>query len=132
MRKKNKGIRRVDKISMSFGGLQVLNNVDLRLEQSELLGLIGPNGAGKSTLFNIITTIYKPNRGEVYLRGQKITGLPPHKICRIGIARTFQLIKTFLSMTVLENVMVGSIYGNPHQGKEARKRALEALDLVEL
>jgi len=125
-------VLRLDKICKSFGGLQVLTDVDLSLGEEEIVGLIGPNGAGKSTLFNVITSIYKPNRGEVYLRGQKITGLPPHKICRIGIARTFQLIKTFLRMTVLENVMVGSIYGHEHKRKEARKRALEALDLVEL
>jgi len=122
----------LDEICFSFGGLQVLNHVDLRLDQGELLGLIGPNGAGKSTLFNVITSIYKPDRGDVYLQGRKITGLAPHKICHMGIARTFQLIKTFLKMTVLENVMVGSVYGHEHEGKGAQKRALEALDLVEL
>jgi branched-chain amino acid transport system ATP-binding protein len=125
-------ILRLDKICKSFGGLQVLLDVDLSVEQEEIVGLIGPNGAGKSTLFNVITSIYKPDRGEVYLRGQKITGLAPHKICHMGIARTFQLIKTFLKMTVLENVMVGSVYGREHRGKGARKKALEALDLVEL
>src|SRR4030043_2162841 len=127
-----KEILTLDGICISFGGLQVLNHVDLRLDQGELLGLIGPNGAGKSTLFNIITSIYKPNRGDVYLRGQKITGYAPHKICHMGIARTFQLTKTFLKMTVLENVMVGSLYGRKHKSKGARERALEALELVEL
>ncbi len=125
-------VLRLDKICKSFGGLQVLTEVDLDLGQEEIVGLIGPNGAGKSTLFNIITSIYKPNRGEVYLRGKEITGLAPHKICRMGIARTFQLIKTFLSMTVLENVMVGSIYGNEQMGRGAQERALQALELVEL
>ncbi len=125
-------ILRLDKICKSFGGLQVLLDVDIRLEQEEIVGLIGPNGAGKSTLFNVITSIYKPDSGDVYLQGEKITGLASHKICHMGIARTFQLIKTFLKMTVLENVMVGSVYGRKHQGKGARKRALEALDLVEL
>ena len=125
-------VLRLDKVCKSFGGLQVLLDVDLTLEQEEVMGLIGPNGAGKSTLFNVITSIYKPDRGDVYLQGQKITGLAPHKICHMGIARTFQLIKTFLKMTVLENVMVGSVYGRRHQGQGARKRALEALDLVEL
>jgi branched-chain amino acid transport system ATP-binding protein len=125
-------ILRLDKICKSFGGLKVLEDVDLILGKGEIVGLIGPNGAGKSSLFNVITSIYKPNRGDVYLHGKKITGFPPHKICRIGIARTFQLIKTFLSMTVLENVMVGSVYGHEHKGREARKRALEALDFVEL
>ena len=122
----------LDGICISFGGLQVLNHVDLRLNQGELLGLIGPNGAGKSTLFNIITSIYKPDRGDVYLRGRKITGCAPHKLCHMGISRTFQLVKTFLSMTGLENVMVGAIYGHKGQSKDARRRALEALDLVEL
>jgi len=129
---KDNAVLRLDEICKSYGGLQVLADVDLSLGQDEIVGLIGPNGAGKSTLFNVITSICRPNRGEVYLREKKITGLPPHKICRMGIARTFQLIKTFLSMTVLENVMVGSIYGHEHRGKGARERALEALDLVEL
>jgi branched-chain amino acid transport system ATP-binding protein len=128
----DRAILRLDKICKSFGGLQVLLDVDIRLEQEEIVGLIGPNGAGKSTLFNVITSIYKPDSGDVYLQGQQITGLASHKICHMGIARTFQLIKTFLKMTVLENVMVGSVYGRKHQGKGARKRALEALDLVEL
>lgn len=129
---RDSAVLRVDRISKSFGGLQVLLDVDLTLEQHEIVGLIGPNGAGKSTLFNVITSIYKPDSGDVYLQGQKITGLAPHKICRMGIARTFQLIKTFLKMTVLENVMVGSVYGQKRQGKGAQKRALEALELVEL
>jgi branched-chain amino acid transport system ATP-binding protein len=121
-------VLRLEKICKSFGGLQVLLDVDLSLEQEEIVGLIGPNGAGKSTLFNVITSIYKPDRGDVYLQGQRITGLAPHKICHMGIARTFQLIKTFLKMTVMENVMVGSVYGHEHGGK----RAFEALELVEL
>jgi branched-chain amino acid transport system ATP-binding protein len=125
-------VLRLDKISKSFGGLQVLVDVDLSVEQEEIVGLIGPNGAGKSTLFNVITSLYKPDRGDIYLQGQKITGLAPHKICHLGIARTFQLIRTFLKMTVFENVMVGSVYGQRHHGKGARERALEALELVEL
>jgi branched-chain amino acid transport system ATP-binding protein len=129
---RDSAVLRSDKICKSFGGLQVLLDVDLSVEQEEIVGLIGPNGAGKSTLFNVITSIYRPDRGDVYLQGQKITGLAPHKICHLGIARTFQLIKTFLKMTVLENVMVGSVYGQRHPGKGARQRALEALELVEL
>src|SRR4030066_214993 len=119
----DRAVLRLDKICKSFGGLQVLLDVDLSLEQEEIVGLIGPNGAGKSTLFNVITSIYKPDSGDVYLQEQKITGLAPHKICHMGIARTFQLIKTFLKMTVLENVMVGSVYGHEHRGKGAVKRA---------
>jgi branched-chain amino acid transport system ATP-binding protein len=128
----NTAVLSLKKISKSFGGLQVLVDVDLNLEQDEIMGLIGPNGAGKSTLFNVITSIYKPDLGDVYLQGQKITGLAPHKICHKGIARTYQLVKAFLKMTVFENVMVGSVYGRKHKGKGARQRALEALDLVDL
>ena len=128
----NSAVLSLDRISKSFGGLQVLADIDLTLEQEEIMGLIGPNGAGKSTLFNVITSLYKPDRGDVYLEGQKITGLAPHKVCHMGIARTYQLVKAFLKMTVLENVMVGSVYGRKHTGKGARKRALEALELVEL
>jgi branched-chain amino acid transport system ATP-binding protein len=122
----------LDGICKSFGGLQVLVDVDLSLAQNEIVGLIGPNGAGKTTLFNVITSIYKPDRGDVYLLDHKITGLASHKICHKGIARTFQLVKPFLKMTVFENVMVGSVYGRSYEGKGARERALEALNLVEL
>lgn len=129
---KKSTVLRLDNICKSFGGLQVLANVDLSLGQDEIVGLIGPNGAGKTTLFNIITSIYKPDRGDVYLLDHKITGLAPHKVCHMGIARTFQLVKAFLKMTALENVMVGAVYGSKHHDKGARERALEALDLVEL
>jgi branched-chain amino acid transport system ATP-binding protein len=129
---KKSAVLRLDKICKSFGGLQVLVNVDLSLGQDEIVGLIGPNGAGKTTLFNVITSIYKPDRGDVYLLDHNITGLAPHKVCHMGIARTFQLVKAFLKMTVLENVMVGAVYGRKQHDKGPRERALEALDLVEL
>ena len=129
---KNSAVLRLDKICKSFGGLQVLVDVDLSLGKDEIVGLIGPNGAGKTTLFNVITSIYKPDRGDVYLLDHKITGLAPHKVCHMGISRTFQLVKAFLKMTVQENVMVGAVYGRRHLDKGARDRALEALDLVEL
>ena len=122
----------LEKVSKRFGGLKVLTDVDLKLEAEEFVGLIGPNGAGKSTLFNVITSIYRPDRGNIFLLGKKITGFAPHKICHMGIARTFQLTKTFLNMTVFENAMVGSVYGRKEKGKGAIQRALEALELVEL
>jgi len=122
----------LDRICKDFGGLQVLVDVDLKLEPEEIIGLIGPNGAGKSTLFNVITSIYKPDCGDVFLQGHKITGLAPHKICHMGIARTYQLVKAFLKMTVLENVILSSVYDGKSAGREARKMALEALDLVGL
>ncbi len=128
----NGTIFRLERIRKNFGGLLALDDVDLALKEREIVGILGPNGAGKSTLFNVITSIYKPDAGDVYLHGQRITGYSPHKICRLGVSRTFQLVKTFLSMTALENVMVGSIYGNRQRGKKASESALEALELVEL
>ena len=128
----NNDVLRLDKICKSFGGLQVLVNLDMHVEAEEMLGLIGPNGAGKSTVFNLITSIYKPDSGDIYFLGKHITGLAPHKICHTGISRTYQLVKTFLQMTVLENAMVASVYGGRHQGMGITERALEALELVEL
>jgi branched-chain amino acid transport system ATP-binding protein len=122
----------LDKICKNFGGLKVLVDLDMNVEREEMVGLIGPNGAGKSTVFNVITSLYKPERGDVYFLGKKITGLAPHKVCRLGISRTYQLVKAFLKMTVLENAMVASVYGGGHGGQSARERALEALSLVEL
>lgn len=129
---RNNAVLRLDKICKSFGGLQVLVDLDMSVEQDEMVGLIGPNGAGKTTVFNVITSLYKPDRGDLYFLGKKITGLAPHRICHIGISRTYQIVKTFLKMTVVENAMVASVYGGRHQGKGPLKRALETLDLVEL
>jgi len=128
----NNAVLRLDKICKSFGGLKVLVDLDMSVEPEEMVGLIGPNGAGKSTVYNLITSIYKPDSGDIFFLGKKITGLAPHKICHIGISRTYQLVKTFLKMTALENVMVASVYGRRHQGTGAMERALETLDLVEL
>jgi len=128
----NGDVLRLEGVSKSFGGLQVLADVNLSVGEEEIVGLIGPNGAGKSTLFNVITSFYGPDRGDIYLRGERITGLAPHKVCHKGIARTFQLVKTFLKMTVFENAMVGAVYGQRRQGTTARRRAEEALGLVGL
>lgn len=128
----NGAVIRLDKICKSFGGLKVLMDVDLEVKEREIVGLIGPNGAGKSTLFNVITTFYKPDRGNIYLMGKDITGLPPHKICRMGIARTFQLVRTFLKMTIMENAMTAAVYGKKRGGRDASLRASEALSLVGL
>ena len=126
----NNALLRVDKISITFGGLAVLTDVSLTLAEGELVGLIGPNGAGKSTLFNVISSIYRPDAGDVFLKEKKITGVAPHKLCRMGISRTYQLVKTFNKMTALENVMVGAIYGHKHGGRDAKARAIDALALV--
>jgi len=89
-----------------FGGIKALEGVDFRLEQGELVGIIGPNGSGKTTLFNVITGIYRPDRGAILLDGREITGFPPHEITRRGIARTFQNIRLFRELTVVDNVRI--------------------------
>lgn len=98
-------------VSKSFGGLQVLNRIDAEIGAGEIVGLIGPNGAGKSTLFNIITGFYQPTQGTVRFGEQSILGKPPHRIAHLGIARTFQLVKIFPSLTALENVRAGAAFG---------------------
>lgn len=94
-------------VTMAFGGLKALNNINLTIDQGEIVALIGPNGAGKTTLFNLMTGIYRPTEGSVTFDGQELAGKKPHQVCQIGIARTFQNIRLFANMTTLENVMVG-------------------------
>lgn len=101
------GYLNINNASKKFGGLEALSEISLSLGSNEVLGLIGPNGAGKSTLFNIITGVYPPDRGEVVFKGQNLNGKKPFQIVTAGIARTFQNIRLFPNMTVLENVMVG-------------------------
>jgi branched-chain amino acid transport system ATP-binding protein len=100
-------ILEVDAVTMQFGGLTALDDVSFHIEEGEILGLIGPNGAGKTTAFNAITGVYKPTKGEVRFVGSPLTGLKRHRITKLGIARTFQNIRLFKSMTTLENVLVG-------------------------
>jgi branched-chain amino acid transport system ATP-binding protein len=128
----NTAVFRLEHITKKFGGLIALDEVDLSVQRGQIKGLIGPNGAGKSTLFNVATSIYKPDEGDIYLEEKKITGKSSHQICRLGISRTFQLVKTFLSMTAMQNVLVGAIYGHRLRGNDARREALDALDLVGL
>ncbi len=97
-------------LSLSFGGLQALADLDLQVGDGEIVSLIGPNGAGKSTVFNVITGIYAPASGDVAFAGESIAGLPPHIIARRGIGRTFQSLRLFPNMSVLENVMAAT-YG---------------------
>lgn len=93
--------------TIRFGGLVAVNEVSFKLEKGDLFGLIGPNGAGKTTCFNLITGVYKPTSGQILFRGQPIQGTPPNKIARLGICRTFQNIRLFPALSVLENVVVG-------------------------
>ncbi len=105
--KKDSVLLSVDGISLSFGGVKALQEVSVEVGQGEIFGIIGPNGSGKTSLFNVITGIYKPDKGKVFFDGEDITGLPPWKIARMGIARTFQNIKLFGYMTCLDNILLG-------------------------
>ena len=122
----------LDMISKRFGGLVVLKDISMSVGPGEIVGLIGPNGAGKSTLFNVITALYAPEQGEVRFKGRRLTGTRPHNSCRLGIARTFQLVRTFLSLTARENVLVGAVYGRGSRGGNVNAIADEALAMVGL
>ncbi len=98
-------------LSLSFGGLRALSDLDLAVREREIVSLIGPNGAGKTTVFNVITGVYAPSAGDVRFGGRSIAGLAPHQIARLGIARTFQSLRLFLNMSVLENVMAATYGG---------------------
>jgi ABC-type branched-subunit amino acid transport system ATPase component len=110
-----KPLLEVSGLSLSFGGLRVLDGLDLVVGEGEIVSVIGPNGAGKTTLFNVITGVYPPDEGEIAFEGRSILGLDPHKIARRGIARTFQTLRLFLNMTVKENVMAAA-YGHTRAG----------------
>jgi branched-chain amino acid transport system ATP-binding protein len=101
----------LDHLSLSFGGLRALSELDLQVGDREIVSLIGPNGAGKTTVFNVITGVYRPSSGDVRFAGRSIAGQPPHRIARLGIARTFQSLRLFLNMSVLENVMAATYGG---------------------
>jgi branched-chain amino acid transport system ATP-binding protein len=121
-------------VTKQFGGLAAVSDVDFYVDQGEILGLIGPNGAGKTTLFNLISAALKPTQGKITFKGREITPLPAYKICRIGIARTFQTVKVFSHVSVVRNVMVGALFGTGHRmsSAEAQKKAEEALEFVGL
>ncbi len=102
-------------VSKHFGGLTVIEGLDLHVDEGEIVSVIGPNGAGKTTLFNLITGVYRPDAGEIRFLGDSLLGLPPHEITARGIARTFQTLRLFLNMTVKENVMAAA-YAHTHAG----------------
>jgi branched-chain amino acid transport system ATP-binding protein len=101
----------LDRVSLSFGGLRALSDLDLHVRGREIVSVIGPNGAGKTTVFNVITGMYQPSSGDVRFAGQSIAGQPPHRITRLGVARTFQSLRLFLNMSVIENVMAATYGG---------------------
>jgi branched-chain amino acid transport system ATP-binding protein len=125
---------KVEKLSKFFGGLMALCELNFEIFEGEIFGVIGPNGSGKTTLFNVITGFLKANSGKVSFMGRDITGLPPHQICRQGIARIFQLVKPFHQLTTLQNVMVSRAYGkDPATNiRKAKKEVVGILSFVGL
>jgi len=133
-------------LTMQFGGLTAVSDFSASIPQGSITGLIGPNGAGKTTCFNMVTGFYRPTKGQVIFNGQDLTGMPPHEVCKAGIARTFQNIRLFGNGTALENVMVGhyvrqrtgwiqAVLMTPsalREDRELRERSLELLDVVGL
>jgi len=121
-------------VTKSFGGLLAVRELSFSLDPQEIVGLIGPNGAGKTTVFNLVTGMMKPDSGKIIFNNQEITRLAPHKICQRGIARTFQLVRTFNRLTTLENVMAGRAYGRlpADHIKQARAEAEQILEFTGL
>jgi branched-chain amino acid transport system ATP-binding protein len=119
-----------ERVTKYFGGLAAVSNLDFTVEQGEVLGLIGPNGAGKTTLFNLISAALTPKSGFIKFKGENIIGLKPYKICRMGVARTFQSVKVFANMPVLDNVVLGSCFGMT-PGMSSRDAVRQAAALLE-
>jgi branched-chain amino acid transport system ATP-binding protein len=146
MAEQKESILEAVQLRKEFGGLVAVNDVDFSIPRGAIVSLIGPNGAGKTTFFNMLTGVYKPTRGIVVFEGRTITGLPPHKVTKLGMARTFQNIRLFHNMSALENVMVAmhsrikggiwaSIVRTPRikrEEKAARERAIELLEFTGL
>jgi branched-chain amino acid transport system ATP-binding protein len=142
----NKNVLKVENLGITFGGLKAVQDFNLEIGESELLGLIGPNGAGKTTVFNLLTGVYKPTQGSIYLCGKPMLNKKPHEMVKEGIARTFQNIRLFKDLTVLENVkiafnqnmkysIIGGILRTPSYWKEEAeidKKARELLDVFSL
>jgi branched-chain amino acid transport system ATP-binding protein len=125
----------VDNLTKRFGGVAALDGVTFSVASGEILGIIGPNGAGKTTLLNCISGVYRLDGGDIRWHGASISGLAPHRVARLGIGRTFQIVKPFASMTVRENVVVGALFGNDDQRpvlSAAFTRADSVLELVGL
>jgi len=118
-------------LTKRFGGLVACDSVSVEIKEGEIVGLIGPNGAGKTTLFNCIAGFYPPSEGTVHFKGENITGLPSNETCFKGIARTFQIVRVFKDLTVLDNVMVGA-FNRTNSAVRARQKALEVLDFCGL
>ncbi len=124
-------ILEINYVSRFFGGLAANHDISFALDEGRITGLIGPNGAGKTTLFNCITGFYPPSRGDIFFLGRRISGLGPDRICKLGMARTWQMVRPLAKMSVLDNVMVGALL-RTRSLKEARDVAGEQLAVVRL
>ena len=126
-----KALLQVEEVTKRFGGLTAVNQVSMHVKQGETVGLIGANGAGKTTLFNLIAGAYHVTSGRILFEGKEIQNKPSHKLARIGSARTYQIVKPFSNLTMLENTMVGALQKHSRV-EEARRKAEEVLELVEM
>jgi ABC-type branched-subunit amino acid transport system ATPase component/ABC-type branched-subunit amino acid transport system permease subunit len=124
-------ILRVSNVSKNYGGLKAVQNVNFDVPKGAIFGIIGPNGAGKTTLFNLLNGFTALSTGQIFLDGKDITGLRPNEVCRLGVGRTFQIVRPFMRMSVLDNVIVGAISANEND-EVARKQAMEAIEIVGL
>ena len=136
-------VLRTDKCTIRFGGLVAVNSLDMAVREGEIYGLIGPNGAGKTTVFNLLTGVYEPTEGEIFFQGKRIDGLRPHQIARRGVSRTFQNIRLFPGMTVLENVLTAchihsrqsladAIFRTPRFERDEREQRDFCLELLKI
>ncbi len=126
MRRNNMSILSADNLTKNFGGLMAVGNLSFDLEKGEILALIGPNGAGKTTVFNCLSGFLTPDEGDIIFEGKLLGGLQPFQICQLGMARTFQIVKPFPTISVLDNVMVGAL-SREKSTAEAQKRSLEII-----
>lgn len=127
----DKPILQVEHVTKTFGGLHAVHDVSFDMAKGSIVGLIGPNGAGKTTLFNVISGYYKPTQGSIRFEGKDISGWPPYRLAHVGIGRTFQIVKPFAGLTVLENVVIASLCRYPKK-KEAQTHAWQVLKLTGL
>jgi len=127
----NGSLLQLKEVSKNFGGLKAVSQVSFALERGEILGIIGPNGAGKTTLFNTMTGFYSPDSGEVWFEGERLGDLKPHQICHRGMVRTFQMVKPFLQLSVLDNVIVAAL-NRVKTTREAMEKALQVIEFVGL
>jgi branched-chain amino acid transport system ATP-binding protein len=120
-----------EKVTKYFGGLAAVSDVDFHVEKGEIFGLIGPNGAGKTTLFNLISGAFAPKSGVIKFKGEKISGLRPYRICRMGMARTFQEVRVFGNIPAIQNVSLGALFGTPKKSVSSTQATQEAEELLD-